>query len=229
MNTTATTTATATAAAAKTPYVPDEQAKTLFKEFQAECWKRQVSNADSLDKAILTYSSGALGISLTFLKDFVPIRTANVPWALYVSWILFTLAIVITMASYLVSQHGLRKQLKAAERYYLEGEDSALNNANGLLTEVTAWVAGSAFLAGVVLTTMFVSFNLPIASDMADDKKTTQPSRVLLKEGAPIPELLKKGAPIPQPQKMPAQQPAGSSGTTTPAAPPPASDSGGKK
>ncbi len=51
--------------------------KKLFAELKGELFKRQLSNSDNFDKAVLAYSSAGLALSLGFLKDFVPIAKAS--------------------------------------------------------------------------------------------------------------------------------------------------------
>ena len=47
---------------------------------------RQLSNSEKFDNAILTLSTGALGISLAFIKDIVPLKIAQNLWLLKASW-----------------------------------------------------------------------------------------------------------------------------------------------
>ena len=103
-----------------------EERKKLFFDFKAELYKRQLSNAENFDKSVLTYSSAGLGFSLAFLKDFLPITKAACGWLLYLSWGLFTFAIIITIFSYMTSQRGIKNQLSISERYYLKNDENAL-------------------------------------------------------------------------------------------------------
>lgn len=70
-----------------------EERKKMFGDLKAELFKRQVSNSENFDKSVLAYATAALGFSLAFLKDFVPITAAAFAMLLYVSWGLFTLTI----------------------------------------------------------------------------------------------------------------------------------------
>lgn len=186
----------------------DEQKQKLFAEFKAELYKRELSNSENFDKAVLTYSTAGLGFSLAFLKDFLPIAKAQCGWLLYTSWALFVLSIVLTIFSFFASQCGITKQLSLSERYYLKKEESALTERNWF-PEITDWLnnlSGVAFIAALIATTVFISINLERASAMTEEKK------VLLREGAPIPtiqpvggQLQKMGAPVPGIQAVPAQ------------------------
>ena len=171
---------------------------------------RQLSNAENFDRAILTYSTAGLGLSLAFLKDFLPITEAGYAWLLYGSWGMFTLAITITICSYISSQRGITRQLVLGERYYMRRDEAAVTEKN-LFVAMTDWlnnVSGLCFIAAIIFTTAFVSINLERASTMAEQK------RVFTQDGAPVPTLqkfeqtgnLQRGAPIPALQQIPQQQ-----------------------
>ncbi|MBU7435850.1 hypothetical protein KRI00_01045 [Paraburkholderia fungorum] len=126
--------------------------------------KLRISNAENLDKSVLTYSGAGLGLSLGFLKDFIPIREAKLPWALYVSWIAFTVAMVLVIASYVVSQMAIEVQFERAERYYDEdGEEEVRNECTTtekVAQHLNGWIYATAFGIGLSLTILFVSVNL---------------------------------------------------------------------
>lgn len=136
--------------------------KRLFAELKGELFKRQLSNSDNFDKAVLAYSSAGLALSLGFLKDFVPLAKASYKCLLFTSWALFVLAVIVTIISFLISQQGISKQLKLSERYYLERDETALTEGNAwaTATEVMPFIAGLSFVAALVCTTLFVYFNV---------------------------------------------------------------------
>lgn len=192
-----------------------KERKRLFSELKAEIFKRQLSNAENFDKSVLTYSSAGLGFSLAFLKDFLPITKAQYGWLLYSSWGLFTLAIIVTIFSYVISQRGLTKQLNRAERYYLKCEEKAWKEINVFdpLTEILNNMAGLFFIVAIVFTTLFVSINLERATTMSEQKNGTSQEGAF--KAAPIPSMqrieqagdLREAAPIPQLQQVPQPQP----------------------
>lgn len=141
---------------------PNEERRRLFDAFRTECWRRELSNAEHFDKAILAYATAGLGFSLAFVKDVVPIVQARLPCLLYGSWSLFALAIVLTIVSYVLSQLGIKRQLALAEAYCLKGDDDAFHRTNPLAvwTEIVSYGAGLFFILAVVVTTAFVGVNL---------------------------------------------------------------------
>lgn len=72
-------------------YASSDEEKKLYGEFLAETHKREMASTDNFDKSVLTLSSAGLGLSMSFLKDFVGYAIVW-PWVLYGSWILFVAA-----------------------------------------------------------------------------------------------------------------------------------------
>lgn len=137
--------------------------KRLYERQRDDLSKRQISNAENLDKSILTYSGAGLALSLGFLKDFIPIRQAEYAWALYSSWAFFTLAMVLVIASYVLSLKVVNLQLDRAERYYLKSEEAALDEQtcwDYCANHVNHWMSAVAFAIALIFTTFFVSVNL---------------------------------------------------------------------
>ena len=218
--------------------VPDPQDLTaeklkLLAETRADLLKRQLSNSENYDKAVISLSTAFLGFSLAFLKDLVPIQRAEWLWLLYGSWLALAGAVLATIVSFWVSQRGIDVQLKKAEDYYLRDDQAALTKSG--IAKATEWVnvaSGVLFILGLSLTTAFVILNFERSLKMSNEKKTDQ---VPLREAAEIPKMqevpLKKGAPIPNVQPSPqSQQPQGQPAQNTPASPPAGStQSGGDK
>jgi hypothetical protein len=201
---------------------PDEldDSKKLLAETRADLLKRQLSNAENYDKSILTLSSAALGFSLAFLKDFVPIESATWSRALYVSWYAFAAAIVVTVLSYVASQHGITHQLERATDYYQRRSEGALRRTlSAILTDCLNYASGGLFIIGVVLTTVFVSLNLERGSSMKTNRAPDSGSNAERGAPIPMPQRIEKGAPIPNMQPI---QPSTPAPAPAPAAPQPA-------
>jgi hypothetical protein len=178
--------------------------KKAFEDVRTEIWKREISNAEKFDSAILTYSSAGLAVSLALLKDFIPISQADIKFSLYLSWGLFVCAIVSVILSFFFSKKGLSEQLDIAEEYYIKCNEDVFNRSTkiGFYTDWSAYIAGICFILAVICSTIFVSFNLKGAELMSERK--------IAYDGASIPTLhkmqseadLKKAQPIPALQKI---------------------------
>jgi hypothetical protein len=176
----------------------------LFKEFKTEIEKRQVSSSENFDKSILTYASWALGISIAFLKDFIPITVASFSLCLYASWIFFSYSIASTTISFLISYKGLEQSLQDGIKYFLEEDDSYFDKENKYNTAVKYLnqTSGAAFILGLICTLIFVMSNLEKSAMFKKSFFTNDgmPANLMTK----IPEPgLHKGLPSPVMQKIP--------------------------
>ena len=210
---------------------PDADTRArLLAETRADLLKRQLSNSENFDKAILSLSSAFLGFSLVFIKDMLPLRVA---WLglLYGSWVALGAAVLSTIFSFYFSQHAIDAQLRKAENYYLRDDQSAFAKGwTAKATDFANYVSGAFFVFGISLTIAFVMANFDRRTEMTNDRKTQQ---VSANDAACIPRMqeipLSKGAPIPNLQPLPQSQPAAQTSNNAPAHPPATSPSGGSK
>ena len=185
----------------------DDEIKKIHAEFVAEIRKRQLSSSENFDKSILAYSTGGLAFSLGFLKDFVPINAASIPCALYWSWSLFALASASTMISFLVSEKALAHHEKLGYAYYIEGNEEAFFAKNRFndTTRFLNYFSGTSFLVGLVLTTIFISFNLELGTTMANNTRNHAFDGVSAPTMQKIQQpISQRGVGVPTMQKVPA-------------------------
>jgi len=193
--------------------------KKQHDELRVEVEKRLLQNADNFDKAILTYSSAGLALSLAFLKDFVPVSSATHSYLLFWSWALFVVAVLITVLSYLTSQLAQRRLLEKSQKYNIELDDAAfdLPNRPQQLTEAATYIAAASFVLALLASTLFVGLNVATGANMATR------SGVPVNNGATVPTMQRvpqgeqRGAPTPTMQQVPPSPPA-----QAPSAPAPA-------
>ncbi len=122
----------------------------------------QQSSSDEFDKSLLTFSSGALGLSLAFIKDVVPLEKAeHLNW-LYFSWISFAFCIVATIASFPLGIQAQKIHLEYLYKYYIQQQNEFLNKKSRWSKAVTccAIVGSICFLAGLLGTMIFVYENV---------------------------------------------------------------------
>lgn len=201
---------------------PDKTRQELYAKTRDDLLKRQLSNSENADRAVLTVSTAALGFSLAFLKDVVPLAAADQLWLLYVSWLCFTLAIIITLASFFTSQKAINAQLALAERYYLQHDESAYANrpSSATVTENLNLAGAVIFVVGIFLTCIFAVINIGKGTHMSERKFAQDGAPIpslqrspggLTQKGATIPQMQpaapQSGAPVPTMQKAPAPSP----------------------
>ncbi len=184
-----------------------ETRQKMYDEFRDELYKRELSNSEGFDKAILSLSSAGLAISLTFIKSIVPINEAIYVYWLYSSWFFFGVAIISTLLSFMFSNQGLKTQLELAEQYYLQNKEDAFNKPHWFAkaTDVSNLLSGVVFILAFSSVIIFsiANFNNQNTTsgvcEMSDNKKTIatngqsipQMKRVSVMDGAPMPKMAK--------------------------------------
>lgn len=134
----------------------------LYARTRDDLLKRNLSNSENMDKAILSLSSAILGLSIGMINDVVDLKTAKLLPLLFTSWWLFALAIILTLASFIASQRAIARQLVLAEAYYLEGDNSAIDAPNtwGKATEWFNGFSAFSFISAIVATILFIIPNI---------------------------------------------------------------------
>lgn len=207
----------------------------LYQNTREDLLKRQLSNNEKLDTGILTLSSAALALSVTFLNGSF---TDNHFCLLILAWLCLLSAIAITLVSYHTSQAGIVKQLTLAERYYLNNDESALTERNGPaeMTDRLAYASTLAFVLGVLLLLIYFAANInrKEKSDVENQKpiipksinkgatvpslQRTVPSLQRIEAGATVPRLQIAPDVIERGASVPAMQPVQPSNTAPPSA-----------
>lgn len=139
----------------------DSDEYELYYKEEEELSKRELSNIENFDKAILSLSSAGLGLSLVLIKNVVKLAEANYVWILHFSWLLFVLAITSTLLSYLSAQSALDTQREFNEKYYLEGDEKAGQQISftSRLTRFLSYVSVVTYILAVSSTALFIWFN----------------------------------------------------------------------
>lgn len=152
------------------------RAEQLYDDFKKGVQDDIRSGTENFDKNLLALSSGALGISLAFVKDIVPLQEAHLLFCLIASWIMFALCILVTMASFQVSIKALECSLPFSEKYYFNDERDALDKHRDTFwcraVDWCTWTAGILFVIGLVCTIVFVCVNVGEKKHMSKDEGT---------------------------------------------------------
>lgn len=139
-----------------------EERKKLYARTRDDLLARNLSNSEKYDNAILTLSTGLLGLSLAFIKDIVPLAQSRCVFLLIMSWCAFGASIVSTLVSFALSQRGIERQLEYAGKYYLEELEEFLDKKNRpkQWTDFVNYLSGILFIVGIITTILFVSLNI---------------------------------------------------------------------
>ena len=142
--------------------------------------KREASRL--FDRAILTLTAGAFGLSLTFVNQIAPrLRTETVS-VLKLSWAFFCVSLISTLISFLTSQAACTRQIDIVGAKFLnessggeaagnraEGTDNLPSDENckhyeknwpGLWTRWLNYLSIVGFIIGIALLATFAGVNL---------------------------------------------------------------------
>lgn len=120
-------------------------------------------SAKAFDQAMLTLSAGALGASLTIIRELAP-KPPEAPYLLYATWIGFAAALASTVFSFLFSQYAMSRQRDILDQKLEEGDaDTTVDehNAWDRRVHVCNWSSIVLFLVGVAALTAFAIANYP--------------------------------------------------------------------
>ncbi len=142
-----------------TPVLP-EWDRGEFLETRKSLIAGQHDLAKSFDQALLTLSGGALGVSFAFVQQFVPQPVYTL--LLLFAWVAFAVALLVTLASFLVGMHAFEREITLLDRAY-QGDLTAQADRRWLvgLAKICNWAAVLSFIAGVLLLIVFGFLNYP--------------------------------------------------------------------
>jgi hypothetical protein len=142
---------------------PPTRAEQLHDEYRRKVWEDLKSGSENFDKYMVTLSGGALGLSLTFIKDIIPAGKMICSLLLYASWVAFVFCILTTLVSFRVSIRALEEMVPCLDDFYLRGDPDAFNkHLKSFWTRAVGWCANLAilfFVLGLIFTIMFVIAN----------------------------------------------------------------------
>ena len=191
----------------------------LYARLEAALFERDLSNSETYDKSILMYATGALALSLSFIKDIVPLKDAIYLGFLEASWLFWICSIFSVLASFVLALKASELQRDLAYRYYHQNDEAAFTTKNKWISYVkrTNIASGSVFVLGALSTMLFAWINIEHdkhmptreVTHMATPTPTPAPSyHGYAEDGAPVPSIQKKvpsPAPTPAPPKEPKQ------------------------
>ena len=110
------------------------------------------------DKAVMTLSGGALGISFAFVKDIVKEPLPDTIYWLWLAWLSFGLSLTAVLISMLFSQKAIRVAIDQVDKGTIYS--STPGGISSWITSVLTWISGLGFISGVVILAYFVKINL---------------------------------------------------------------------
>ena len=120
--------------------------------------------AKFFDKAILTLTAGAFGLSLTFIRQIVPSIKYCTKFLLILGWTGFCLSLLSTLVSFLTSQAACRRQRRILESVFCK-EGAEEKNALAQVTHGLNIFSICAFIVGMIFLALFVILNLALKGE----------------------------------------------------------------
>lgn len=186
----------------------------LYARLNATLSERELSNSENYDKSILMYATGALALSLSFIKDIVPLKEAIGTGYLEASWLFWIGAIVSVLTSFVLGQEANELQRKLALRYYYEDDETAYKEENKWIKYVKRanLTSGVLFVLGALATMVFAWSNIEHQRHLptSEAKQMATPTPTRAPAPAPAPShsgMTGDAAPVPQIQKKPPPPP----------------------
>ncbi|MBW2741328.1 MAG: hypothetical protein JRE64_21355 [Deltaproteobacteria bacterium] len=169
-----------------------ERANEMFDALRDELLKRELSNTENYDKAILTLSSASLGLSLTAIRFVVPLESATYIWLIKLGWVLLLFSIITSLAAFLMSNKAISKQLNNARGYYKNGIADAFNRSN-IFIKINSFLnysTGLLFLSALCVILIFVTLNIGTETNtMSKDIENTKSTPITIIKSANIPTM----------------------------------------
>ncbi|HEY4302430.1 MAG TPA: hypothetical protein VGM73_16275 [Candidatus Didemnitutus sp.] len=110
------------------------------------------------DKALLTLSGGAFGLSALIIKDLIGTDKAKGSLLLLIAWVSWATSMLAVIASFFTSTFAMEKAVKQTDEGTIARE-----NAGGIFncaTQLFNITSGSAFFLGVIFFSFFLHHNL---------------------------------------------------------------------
>lgn len=158
-----------------------------WKEFRKSVFENKIKSEDDYEKYITLISSGALGLSITFIEKIVPLSNAIEKWILIAGWILLTITLFVSLLSHFYSRRYSETTIEDIDNdlsYDLIAVNIKRRNKH---LELFNFSTISTLFLGIISIIIFVSINIYIMSNNPSSKPNQQP-KPLEEKGRTIPK-----------------------------------------
>lgn len=150
----------------------DERQKMLYQTYLEErkiLLGHKQDHSNNLDKAILTLSAGALGLSLTFLDKINPHNSQCLKLMLLFSWIGFTLSILLTLISFVTSEKAYDRQIEINDKYYEDERKEPEKNELNVFVDSIRIASIASFMVGTALLLIYTFISMNYQKEIKND------------------------------------------------------------
>ena len=131
-----------------------------WKEYRKSVYENKIKSEDDYEKYITLISSGALGLSITFIEKVVPLQTATSKWLLIVGWVLLTVTLLVSLLSHFFSRKFSEKTIEDVDNNAnFEIISNNINRRNNYIDIFNFTTIMTLFL-GIISIVIFISINI---------------------------------------------------------------------
>lgn len=163
-----------------------------WKEFRKSVYENKLKSEDDYEKYLTLISSGALGLSITFIEKIVNLEHATCKGLLILGWVFLTITLFGSLLSHFFSRKYSEKTIDDIDDSSIEYDvlSKKLEKRNSKL-ECFNIVNISTLFSGIVLIIIFISTNILIMNNSQKPRPSDQPK--------PRTHEVDKGRTIPKP------------------------------
>lgn len=132
---------------------------SVYLDHRKELFRLAIDNGRSLDKIVIFLSSGAIALSIAFLKDIVGEEPVKYSAALVTSWVFFVLALGCTLASIYLSMEAAYEEIDSLDIAF-EREENCRPNRKAFLSKKLDLASIISVLLGLLSLFLFVFENV---------------------------------------------------------------------
>lgn len=134
-------------------------------KYRNELYEDYKYSVDSFDKQALLISGGALGLSLSFIKDIVPLDEAECVEIFIGALIFFVISIVLGFVAHRNSMAKIEQQIRNID------EDKPVNDKPDTITRHLNWVITLSVVLGIFLMVTYSAVNIAYKANSDDETK----------------------------------------------------------
>lgn len=126
-------------------------------EYRNYLMESKIYSQNTLDKYLISLSSGALGISIIFVENIIKSKPIYFKCLLTISWILFSITILLVLISFFSSIRSFSKAIKQTDSNDIHKEEPGgyWNKFTKYLNIINLIL----FTIGLITLLLFVSLN----------------------------------------------------------------------
>jgi predicted phage tail protein len=162
-----------------------EPTKTPPSEYRQWLISAEQKAQDDFDKAVLSLSGGALGISFIFVKDIIGPGVIHDPAWILLAWLSWAFSSLAILSSFFASHLALRRAIKQCD-------DGSIyrQTPGGIFSSVTRnlnALGATLFVVGVCFMAAFIYSNLSVrdASNVRQETQHPTPKQTTVKAADP--------------------------------------------